>query len=278
MSCQTLAWRVLAGLEPIPALSRDTVARPLLLTGLSRCLPLTEPRQADLHELFADATWQEHLIRGGLSPDALPAVKAWLLETPEDAKPGVGGQHALLALNAVLDALQGPERTIRGIRWRRLALVASSLVLLGAMALGVIALFTPPELPDLAANKPWQASSYYPGFPGSGLKPVNSTEGAFFSTNDDISPWWMVDLQKPTQVGGLTVVNRADCCIERATPLVAEVSLDGQNWREVSRRTDKFRTWRPEFAPTSARYVRLRALRRTFVHFKDVRVHASRKP
>lgn len=275
-SCQTLAWRALAGVEPIPAHTRESVARPLLVAGITKCLPLTEPRQHSISELFADPTWQQHLLSGGITLDALPALESWLLAPEDESKPTGHGQRGLLALNALLEALQGPERDIRGVRWRRVLVLASTLLLLGGMVLSVVALLTPPELPDLAANKPWQASSFYPGFPGSGNKPVNPTEGAFFSTNEDANPWWQVDLQAPTLIGGATVVNRGDCCIERATPLVLEVSLDGQSWREVSRRPEKFRTWRPEFAPTKARYVRLRALRRTFVHFKDVRVHAPR--
>ena len=82
----------------------------------------------------------------------------------------------------------------------------------------------------------------------------------------------MVDLQTVKRIGRVTVVNRSDCCLERAHPLVIEVSTDGTSWKEVARRTELFRTWRATFGVQQSRYVRLRALRRTHLHFKDVRV------
>jgi hypothetical protein len=126
----------------------------------------------------------------------------------------------------------------------------------------------------LGVGKPWHSSSSYPGFPGSGVKVARPQEVAFFSTNDEVNPWWSIDLQAPQLLGSVTVVNRTDCCPDRAVPVVIEVSPDGQTWREVSRRTETFRTWSPSFKPTKARYLRLRALRRTLLHFKDVRIHA----
>jgi hypothetical protein len=274
-SCQTLAWRALAGLEPIPASARPVVARPLILTGLSKCLPLAGKGYESLDELLADPVWREHLVRGGLDAQQLPALRAWLLESAQDADTKVGAEHALRALGAVLEALQAPEQAVRAVLWRRALVLALALASFAAVAAGIVVLLTPPEGPDLAAGKPWRASSFYPGFPASGSKPVNPPEGAFFSTtNEEQSPWWVVDLQVPTTIASATIVNRSDCCLERAHPVVLEVSLDNETWREVARRTELFRTWRPSFTPTKARYVRLRALRRTHLHFKDVRIQA----
>lgn len=273
-SCQTLAWRVLSGLEPIPASTRDAVARPLILAGMSKCASLATPVVDGVERLFADQTWQEQLKRGGVEAEALPTIEAWLFES--SAAPGTG-ELALRALGALIEAIEGPRHGIRRIFWRRVTLALVLLASLFGAAAALVALLTPPEGPDLAVGKPWQASSFYPGFPASGNKPANPPEGAFFSTtNEESNPWWMVDLQSAKSVGGVTVVNRSDCCLERAHPVVIELSTDGKTWKEVARRTELFRTWRATFAPHQARYVRLRALRRTHLHFKDVRVLAPR--
>lgn len=272
-SCHTLAWRTVAGLEPVPAMTRDAVARPLLLTGLAKCVPLADPAHATVAELFDDPIWQERLVKAGVAADAQPAIRDWLLERGAPTNQGAGRQ-ALAVLAALLENLQAARAAIRRLFWRRVRVLGVSLLLLLGLVASVALLLSPPEGPDLGAGKPWVASSNYPGFPGSGRKPVKPPEVAFFSTNDDVSPWWKIDLQAPTAIGSVTIVNRTDCCPDRAVPLVVEVSLDGEIWREVARRTETFRTWAPSFKATKARFVRLRALRRTFVHFKDVRIHA----
>jgi hypothetical protein len=199
-------------------------------------------------------------------------VKRWLLG-PSDDTTHDAGRQALFALNIVLSSLRETDEAIRRLRWRRLGLLSAIVVLAAALALAVVLIIKPSSGPDLAEGKPWQASSSYPGYTVSGLKPKNPTEGAFFCTKEDVEPWWRVDLQGTKSIASATVVNRGDCCVERAPPLVIEVSTDGQKWREVSRTTEAFRTWSPTFKATNARYVRLRSLRKTYLHLKDVRIH-----
>ena len=272
-SCQTLAWRVLGGLEPLPATTRDMVARPLLLAGILKCLPLVQLTGEGLDALFADPTWQTRLAQAGVGAELQPGLQLWLQDLPDEAKSGATAQHGLLTLNTLLDTLQLADRAIARLRWRRIGMLASASLFLASLITAVVLLVSPPEGPDLAAGKPWQASSFYPGYTASGLKPTNPTEGAFFCTGEDTSPWWSVDLKKSTSVGSVTVVNRGDCCIERAHPLVVELSNDGVTWHEVARRNESFRTWWPRFKATKTRYLRLRSLRRTYLHLKDVRVH-----
>jgi hypothetical protein len=136
-------------------------------------------------------------------------------------------------------------------------------------------LVIPDPGPDVGVGKTWRASSAYGGYVASGTKQAAYKDGAFFCTNEDVEPWWTIDLRRATAIESLTVVNRADCCIERAPPLVVELSTDGKNWKEVARTNEAFRTWRPSFGPTKARHVRLRSLRRTFLHLHDVRIHAA---
>src|SRR3954468_20536652 len=102
-SCHTLAWRTLAGLEPVPAQMRDAVARPLLLTGLRQCAPLVDPAHADLAQLFDDPIWQERLVKAGLAADGLRAVQDWLLEQGAST---AQGRPALAVLTALLESLQ----------------------------------------------------------------------------------------------------------------------------------------------------------------------------
>ena len=274
-ACHLLAWRTLAGLEPVPARTRATVAKPLLNAGLERCASLVEPPVTNLHELFDSTEWQERFVRAGVPSERQAVALAWLRggDSTSDAN---AATDALLALGAVLDALDLARHAVRRVVWRRILVLAVGAVSLFGLVSLVLLLVSPPEGPDVGAGKPWHASSFYPGFPGEGAKPVKPKEGAFFATNDEVNPWWMIDLQAPIELGSVTIVNRTDCCPDRAIPVVLELSLDGQAWREVARKTDTFRTWKPAFAPSKARYVRLRALRRTLLHFKDVRIHAAR--
>jgi hypothetical protein len=223
-------------------------------------------------ELFDDSAWQERLSEAGVSAEQQALVKQWLVgdvQKPDQAVAEAG----LRVVQALLEAVNPAERALSRLRWRRVAVLATGFALLAGLTALIVSLMAPPARADIAANKPWRASSAYSGYVASGVKPVVPEAPAFFCTNEDNEAWWLVDLQAPTRVDAATIVNRADCCLERATPLVLEVSLNNQTWREVSRRTELFRTWNPTFAPVSARYVRLRALRKTFLHMKDVRLH-----
>lgn len=266
-ACHAIAGRSLAGLEPISAASRAAVATPLLVAGIDKCLPLLNPPSHDLLALLDDTTWQERFANAGVSTQAQSSLRSW----PQDAN---SANDATRLLGVLLETLEDARLAIRRLYWRRLRVLALAFALVAAIATGLVLVLAPPEKPDLGVGKPWQSSSFYPGFPGSGTKVANPPEVAFFSTNDDVSPWWKIDLQKPTMIGSVTIVNRTDCCPDRAVPLAVEISSDGENWHEVARRTETFRTWSPSFKPIQGRYLRLRGLRRTFIHFKDVRIHA----
>jgi hypothetical protein len=274
-SCLVLAQRTLAGIEPLPARSRDAVARPLIVTGIRKCLPLLRPPPGAIGDLFSDATWQEQLVLGGVPSGEQPAVRAWL-DDESSATNASTSQYALQTLVALIESLDHADSAVRRLYWHRVRVLAGSFALLAGLVALLLFLVAPPEGPDLAAGKRWEASSAYPGYTASGVKPAKATEPALFCTNEDNEPWWSLDLGAASSIGSVTIVNRADCCIERAPPLVVEVSPDGKKWREVARTTEAFRTWRPSFKPAKARYVRLRSLRRTYLHMKDVRVHPAR--
>jgi F5/8 type C domain-containing protein len=275
-ACHLLAGRVLAGIEPIPALTRDAVARPLLRTAIRKCLPSADADRRTFAQLFEDPLWRARLDEAGLGDAAQASVRLWLLDTAESEKRSLVSQQALLALSTILDTQLADSRAIVRLRWRRVWVGSALLCVILTLVFGVMRLASPPEGPDLAVGKAWHASSAYTGFAGSGVKEQKPSETAFFSTNDEPDPWWSVDLGSKQSIGNVTIVNRADCCPDRAIPVALELSSDGEHWREVARRITSFRTWSATFAATPARYVRLRALRRTFLHFSDVRVHAPR--
>jgi hypothetical protein len=125
---------------------------------------------------------------------------------------------------------------------------------------------------DIAANRPWRASSTT----SYGCKPPAQTceesQDYFFHTADEARPWVELDLGSVRKIAGVRVENRKDCCAERAVPLVLEVSNDQNHFREIARKDDTFHSWKVDFPPIEARYVRLAVNRRTILHLAQVRV------
>jgi F5/8 type C domain len=129
--------------------------------------------------------------------------------------------------------------------------------------------------PDLAAGKPWTASSS-----AYTCKPAERECGGghtaiFFHTLEEDKPWVQFDLGSPKKFRRLEVVNRDDCCTDRAVPLVFETSDDGKQFKEVARSTEPFDTWEATFKPVTARYIRLRIDRRTYLHLVRVSVYPN---
>ena len=127
--------------------------------------------------------------------------------------------------------------------------------------------------PDLALNKPWIASSKAFECHPKTNECGGTTTSIFFHTQEEDSPWVEYDLGSVQKVARVHVVNREDCCGERATPLVIEVSEDHQKWRELAKRTESFRETELKFPETSARWVRLRVAKRTAMHLSGVSIH-----
>ena len=72
---------------------------------------------------------------------------------------------------------------------------------------------------NIAMNKPSSQSSDYENNPAKlavdGNLDTAMSGKSCAHTNDDISPWWMVDLGTPSLVKKVYIVNRGDCCGER---------------------------------------------------------------
>jgi len=125
---------------------------------------------------------------------------------------------------------------------------------------------------DLAVGKPWHASSAYSGGCHSPDQECSEGTDYFFHTQEETAPWIEFDLQASQTISGVRLDNRKDCCFDRVAPLTVEVSLDQQHWRPVARREEMFKTWRAEFPPVKARWVRLRLEKRNVFHLSRVRI------
>lgn len=127
--------------------------------------------------------------------------------------------------------------------------------------------------PNLAAGKPWTASSEYAKCHPDVGECGGTNTYMFFCTKSEDRPWFEYDFGAPLQFSSMTIVNRRDFGPDRAIPLVVEVSNDRKTYTEVARRTEVFDTWRPKFPVQNARYLRLIVPRVTFLHLEAVEVH-----
>jgi hypothetical protein len=176
--------------------------------------------------------------------------------------------HSAIELNAPQD------RTVRALLFQRFVrLFAFVLLVAGAIAVAVVVAEYVGKKPNLAAGKPWRASSTW-----AVCRPEIKTCGRlrskiFFHTREEQQPWIEFDLQGPTAFSGLYIKNRTDSMPDRVVPLVVEVSDDAKAWRTVIRREEPFRTWTASFPTVTARYVRLRIDRRSTLHLEMVEIH-----
>lgn len=96
----------------------------------------------------------------------------------------------------------------------------------------------------------------------------------FFHTKLEKEPWIEFDISRLETISEVTILNRTDCqdCSIRAVPLLVEVSENGTEWLTVARRETDFVSWSTAFPRTNAKFLRLRVLKRTPFHLKQVRI------
>jgi hypothetical protein len=180
-------------------------------------------------------------------------------------------RNARALLHGVLAHLDGPRRARSRALTQRFVRTSLLLLVLAGTALGGLAIYrdvTAP--PDLLRGKQWRASSAYPGLNVKQRVCDGLKTRIFFHTNQEPEPFVEFDLGAPRQIRRLQIVNRRDCCDERAIPLVAAVSSDGKTFKELFRQPEPFRTLEKEFPPVTARYVRLTAKAMTWLHLERV--------
>ena len=178
-------------------------------------------------------------------------------------------QQRARALSAIVAVARQQPLSQRQLDIRRRARWAVLLLVVSLVSFGGWLAYDRSELGNVALGKPWTASSQSQGKPLSGTL-TNSAKHFFFHTSGQEQPWIEIDLGEPTRVSSLAVVNRDDCCQNRALPLVLEASSDHVTWRELARRTQIFDTWHASFDPAMARWVRLRASNVGVLHLKRI--------
>jgi hypothetical protein len=146
-----------------------------------------------------------------------------------------------------------------------------AVIALGLMALVVALAFrrTPPNL--LLRGDRWYASSSQ-CTPKAGKCGGTPTK-ILFSTVDEEHPFVRIDLETSMLVSHLRVENRSDSAVqERAVPLVALGSVDGDDWFELGRRTVWFQTWDLRFDRRHVRYLELLVPRRSALQLESVQL------
>ncbi len=233
----------------------------------------------------ADSPWQSlstalqnRLAEAGTSPSELEALverttftEPWSLNEEQRSL-----RAALMSRVArvLLDEVEWRARARDALWIQRLLRIGMLFVLVGG-SVGLVhyARDRTEHADDLAYNKPWRASSTMSGVGcNSPIQKCADSPDFFFHTLEESAPWVEIDLGRPVRIGTVRIDNRRDCCFDRATPLLVEVSNDQQTFREVSRRAKSFTSWRATFPPTEARYVRVKSPARTMLHLSQIRV------
>jgi hypothetical protein len=255
--------------DPIDALPPGTAAAVCLVLWREAvyftlsALDARDERPLGLGQLWDAADAQ--LLREAAGGEALVAAMRQLLveHTAVDdlAEPPSAAQHAREFVESLLERVAAPEKT-RIRRWLRrqrrpVFMLGTPLVLLA----GWVAW----PHPNLAAKAPYRLSSSERPCKG-----LYSCGNAFFHTTEEDSPWIEYDLGAPTVLQSIKVLNRSDCCQDRALPMVVELSSDHNQWEEVDRAVSPFATYRASLKGHTARYVRLRVARRSVLHLEAV--------
>jgi hypothetical protein len=158
---------------------------------------------------------------------------------------------------------------------RNLKLLAASLALL-AVSVGVWQGLRWYKLRgDLALDATWSASSIYNPALQCKSPDQECKEGKdfFFCTRQEKNPWFILDLKQTKKFSSVELVNRQDCCGERANPLTISVSKDGKTWQTVAERKAEFKTLNTTFPKVSARYIKLEIPKSDgILHLRRVRV------
>lgn len=251
---QAAHWSVLALDDDLPDDCAPRAAADALVDRVAGTLSLSERHTAQLAELVGERTFVE-----------LAAL------------PGLERRQAADALREFVDRaaaqLLAPERALSRLHLRRWSRVLAASLALAAAATGIawgVRAATRP--PDLAATSRWKASSTYGGWDQAARKVDGASSIIFFHTNHEPSPWVQFDLGDGASFSSVEVANRRDCCSDRASFLVVEVSPDGARWTEIATRSGDFTTWTARFPRQQARYVRVRSLKQTWLHFERVSV------
>ncbi len=263
---------------PQPSLACDAARRAVLL-ALSALAPADRAAEESIEPSALFDAAPRDLIEGAASGENVQRLRAEVIsldfrryvELAEEEQNAMARRLIAFARRLSTSLEQRQHVVDRFARQRLMRLSAVALLLLVSLLL--VASDVLVSFRDVAEGKPWRASSTY-GNGGCRSPAQVCTESPFFffHTLDEENPWVEIDLGKPIEISALVVENRSDCCADRAVPLLVEVATKRSRWKTVARIETAFDQWRPSFEPVDARYVRLKATRKTLLHLKRVRV------
>lgn len=245
------------------------------LAALSANRPRPEPELQQALALGSPDSTLASAVPRGLHADVASALSRRDFQDCSDREYSRFGVALAAVADNLLATLERPRQKLwlvrfqRGMRVGTLAMIAAALAILALNVLDQIE-----QRADLARDKAWIASSIGAVGCQSPLQVCEESPGFFFHTQQERNPWFELDLGAITQISAVRADNRKDCCAERASPLVVEVSLDHRTWKEVARREGQFRSWKASFPTQKARWVKLRIPSQspTTFHLAGVRV------
>jgi hypothetical protein len=101
-------------------------------------------------------------------------------------------------------------------------------------------------------------------------------------TENELNPWWMVDLEYNYRIEKIVIHNRVDGFWERARTCQVDISKDGESWRTVHSGIAYFLGGKkgaplqlPLMRKESARFVRVSLRGKEFLHLSQVEVFAD---
>ncbi len=279
-----LADRTLDAIEPLPSGPAAFLALDLYRVAAYFHLAAAAPGSVapDLRAAW-DASAEELLRFATRGPEGRARIEAVLLGSnvakdaalPEDEQQR-RAEDARDFVHALARKLEGKDGVIeRLVAQRALRVVFAIALLAVAVVTGFGLYFRLHRRHDLGAGRSYEVSST---FEDGDFDPIahtidRGTVSLLFHTKEEENPWFVLDLGAVHRVGTIEVKNRADCCLDRAVPLIVEVSTDHETFVEVARRTETFLTWNATFEPRDVRWVRLRVPRRTWFHLERVSVY-----
>ncbi|HET9929927.1 MAG TPA: discoidin domain-containing protein [Polyangiaceae bacterium] len=222
---------------------------------------------------------REVLLRAAGSALALDAIEnAAALSDYFEAELTDQAHVALTLRNfteSLLTLLSRNEQRVWLLRVQRLTRVGALFVVgVGLLVTALLVADWAEQRRDLARDKAWHASSVGASSCNSPAQFCDESPDFFFHTAEERNPWLEIDLGAPTQFSAVRLINRRDCCRDRASPIVIEASDDQKAWREIARHEGTFSKVKLSFPSVRARYLRVRIPppKLTNLHLAGVRV------
>lgn len=239
----------------------------------------SEGTRPDLASLLRDPGVRALLGKADATSNANPALELLEREDLTDPSERTAEEQSRLlsvmrqASERLLLLLDRPRDELNALWLRRMVRTSIVFFVLGGLFLASLTVRNLREQSsDLAQSRAWRVSSSSVTGCASPQQYCDESPGFFFHTGEERDPWVELDLEAPRDFSALRIINRRDCCAERASPLVLEVSSDKEKWRQIARREGTFRSWRVDVGQQRARYVRVRAVGLKLLHLAAVRV------